>query len=126
MTWLPPVPLVDTIGSPLVTASAAGSGGTVDFTIAVGAGRCRMDFLRLVSNGPSLNSTLRMYRDAARTEEIYAIENVDASTQFTDRNTATLMGDDGVNLDSNTLYGRITNNDVTASTYDIEVILGRI
>lgn len=125
MTWLPQVPLVDTIGSPLVTGSASG-GGTVDFTISAGASRCRLDFLRLVSNGPSLDSTLRMYRDAARTDEIYAVENVDASTQFTDRNTASLMGDDGSTLENQTLYGRIFNNDVTASTYDIEVVLGSI
>jgi hypothetical protein len=39
-----------------------------------------------------------------------------------DRNPATMMGDDGSALASNTMYGRITNNDAGAATFDVELV----
>ena len=115
---------LDTRGSATTTGTATGAGGTVDFTIAAGAAYVTMQFLRVtVATGTCADATVQFFRDAARTDEIYDAENQDPSTQFTDRNPATMVGNDGSALASNTLYGRITNNDAGDATFDVEVIL---
>lgn len=116
----------DNRGSALTTGSATGSGGTVDFTIAAGAAYASMQFLRVrTASGTCADATIQFFRDAARTDEIYDAENKDTSATngWVDRNTATLMGDDGSGLASNTLYGRITNNDAGNATFSVEAVL---
>ena len=117
---------LDSRGSALTTGSAAGSGGTVDFTIAAGAAYVSMQFLRVITaSGTCNDATIQFFRDAARTDEIYDAENKDTGTGngWVDRNTATMVGDDGTGLASNTMYGRITNNDAASATFDVEVVL---
>lgn len=114
----------DNRGSATTTGSAAASGGTVDFTLGAGAAYGTMQFLRVVTaTGTCASATVQFFRDAGRTDEIYKAENVDTSTQYSDRNPSTMMGDDGSGLASNTMYGRITNNDAGAATFDIEAVI---
>jgi hypothetical protein len=118
--------LLDTRGSALTTGSAAGSGGTVDFTISAGAAYVSMQFLRVTTaTGTCNDATIQFFRDTGRTDEIYDAENKDTGTGngWVDRNTATMMGDDGSGLASNIMYGRITNNDASAATFDVETVL---
>lgn len=116
--------LVDSRGSPLVTPSVSAGGGTHDFTISVGQAYAVMNLLRVASNGGlSDDMTLQFFRDAARTDEIYNSGSQDPSTQYSDRTPATLIGDSGAALASDTLYGRITNDALAASTFNIEVVL---
>jgi hypothetical protein len=108
----------DNRGDALTTGSATASGGTVDFDFDVVVSYGEMKFLRVVT----ADATVQFFRDSGRTDEIYDAENVDPSTQYTDRNPATMMGNDGSNLASNTMYGRITNNDAGAATFDVELV----
>lgn len=113
---------VDSFGSALTTANATGSGGTVDFTIAVGVPYGELKHLRVVANGTCADCDVQFFRDSGRTDEIYALVGGDPSTQLVDRNPGTMRGDDGSALESNTLYGRITNNDAGDSTFDVEIV----
>ena len=114
---------VDSLASPLITGSAAGNGGTVDFSIAVSVNFGEMKQLRVtVDTGTCASATVQFYRDAARTDLIYEALNVDPSIQFVDRNSATMRGDDGSFLESQTLYGRIANNDPGAATFDVGLV----
>jgi len=113
----------DNRGSPVVTG-AVGPAGQADFTIAAGAGYVAQQFLRVVTaTGTCANANVQFFRDSARTDEVYSALNKDPSTQYTDRNPATLMGDDGSALQSDTLYGRITKNDAGTATFEIEAVL---
>ena len=116
----------DNRGTPTVTGSASASGGTADFTIAAGTAYAQMQFLRVrTATGTCADATIQFFSDAARTVEIYDAENQDTSTTngFVDRNVASLMADDGSALASSTLYGRITNNDAGAATFNVEMVL---
>lgn len=114
---------VDTRGSALTTGTAV-SGGSVDFTISAGAAYVTLQFLRVVTaTGTCADATIQFFRDAARTDEIYDAQNKDPSTQYADRVPGTMVGNDGTGLASNTLYGRIGNNDAGDATFDVEVIL---
>ena len=116
----------DNRGAATTTGTATGSGGTTDFTIAAGASYVNMQFLRVKNaSGTCADATIQFFRDAARTDEIYDAQNKDTSTAngWVDRNTATMMGDDGSGLASNIMYGRITNNDAGNATYDVEAVL---
>ena len=96
----------------------------MDFTFAAGAAYVTLLLLRVVTaTGTCADATIQFFRDAARTDEIYDAENKDPSTQFTDRTPATMMGNDGTGLASNIMYGRITNNDAGAATFDVEAVL---
>ena len=113
----------DNRGSATTTGSATASGGTVDFTLAVGSAYGTLQFLRIVTaTGTCADATVQFFRDAGRTDEIYDAQNKDPSTQYTDRVPATMMGDDGTGLASNTMYGRITNNDAGSATFDVEAV----
>lgn len=112
---------VDSFGSALTTGNATASGGTVDFTVAVGVPYGELKHLRVVANGTCADCDVQFFRDSARTDEIYALVGGDPSTQLVDRNPGTMRGDDGSALESNTLYGRITNNDAGDSTFDVEL-----
>jgi hypothetical protein len=115
--------IVDLRGAPVVTGTATGSGGTVDFQINTTADYAAMQFLRVVTNtGTCADATIELFRNAGRTDQVYRAENKDTSTQFTDRTPATLLGDDGSNLDGVAVYGRVTNNDALDATFAIEVI----
>jgi len=114
----------DNRSAPVTTGSASASGGTVDFTISAGAAYVTLQFLRVVTaTGTCADATVQFFRDAGRTDEIYDAQNKDPSTQYTDRVPATMMGNDGSGLASNTMYGRITNNDAGAATFDVEAVL---
>ena len=116
----------DNRGSATTTGSASGSGGTVDFTIAAGAAYVTMQYLRVKNaSGTCADATIQFFRDAGRTDEIYDAQNKDTSTAngWVDRNPSTMMGDDGTGLASNIMYGRITNNDAGAATFDVEAVL---
>ena len=120
--------LVDTLLSPITTGNATASGGTVDFSILVGDAndsfaKCVLNQLLLVANGTCADATVRFFRDAARSDQIYEAANVDPSTAFADRDPAHMRGDDGSLLENNTLYGRVINNDAGDSTFDVGVEL---
>jgi len=113
----------DNRGSPIVTG-AVGPAGQADFTIAAGAGYVTSQFLRVVTGtGVCADANVQFFRDSLRTVQVYSALNKDPSTQYTDRNPATLMGDDGSALELDTLYGRITKNDAGTATFEIEAVL---
>lgn len=115
--------IVDLRGAPVVTGIATGSGGIIDFQINTMADYVAMQFLRVVTNtGACADATIELFQDAGRTDQVYRAENKDTSTQFTDRTPATLLGDDGSDLDGAAVYGRVTNNDALDATFAIEVI----
>ncbi len=115
--------LLDNRGSPTATGAVA-MGGLADFTLAAGAGYVSMQFLRVVTaSGTCANANVQFFRDAARTVQVYSALNKNPSTQYTDRNPAALLGDDGADLELDTLYGRITKNDTGTATFEIEAVL---
>lgn len=113
--------VLDTRAAPLVTGSATSGGGTVNFTIATGFSTPLIEFLDVEANGNTTTSDIRFYRDAARTSLVYEALARDAFTApFVDATPWAGYNRSG-DLESNTLYGRITNNGANASTYDIRV-----
>jgi len=118
----------DNRGAPLTTGNATGGGGTTNFTMDVGASYGELKYLRVrTATGACADATIQFFYDAARTPvtgEIYDAENKDTSTTngWVDRNPATMMGDDGTALESNTLYGTITNVDVDDATFSVELV----
>lgn len=111
--------VLDTRSAPLATGSAASGGGTVDFTIVVGFATPLVEFLDVQANGNTVNSDVRFYRDAARTSLVYEALARDAfTTPFVDATPWAGYNRAG-DLESNTLYGRITNNGANASTYSV-------
>lgn len=115
--------LVDTRGTPESLGPIADSGGTDTFEIDCPAEDMELLFLRVVATGSLCDDvTIEFFRDAARTDQVYALENVDPSTQYTDRNPATVVGDDGSSLENSTLYGRMTNNSASTDSFEIELV----
>ena len=113
--------IFDTRSSPTLTGSATSGGGTVDFTIAVGFPTPLVEFLDVQAVGNTVDSDIRFYRDAARTSLIYETLARDAfTTPFVDATPWAGYNRAG-DLESNTLYGRITNNGANASTYNVRV-----
>jgi len=114
---------LDTRGSPIVTGSAAGGGGIVDFSIVVGSAYISLPFLRVVTaTGTCSDATITFFRDASRTDTIYSQANVDTSLEYSDRSNSALLGDSGAGLEANTLYCRIANNDGGIATFSVEVV----
>jgi hypothetical protein len=112
---------LDTRSTPLLTGSATSAGGTVNFTIATGFPRPMIEFLDVEATSNTVSSDVRFYRDAARTSLVYEALARDAFTApFVDA-TPWVGYNRAGDLESNTLYGRITNNGANASTYSIRV-----
>lgn len=110
--------------APVILTGTVAPAGTADFSIADVCTDGKLLFLRVVATGAlSDNVKVQLFRDAARTVEIYAVVGVDPSTQFTDRNPATLMGDDGATLENRTIYGRLTNNAASGDDFEIEAVV---
>lgn len=118
-----PRSMYDNRGSPIRTASIAGSGGTGDFEIDVHSAYGDLKALRVVSvGGASSDIRIQLFRNASRTDQVYSsLLSVDPSTQYTDRNPGTMIGNDFSVLENRKLYGRITNNGST-SQFDVEVL----
>lgn len=111
----------DTRSTPTVTGSANSGGGTVDFTIVTGLTAPLIEFLDVTANGNTVSSDIRFYRDSARTSLVYEVLARDAfTTPFVDATPWAGYNRAG-DLESNTLYGRITNNGANASTYDVRI-----
>jgi hypothetical protein len=111
----------DTRAAPLLTGSATSAGGTVDFTIVTGFPTPLIEFLDVAAVGNTVTSDIRFYRDAARTSLVYEALARDAfTTPFVDATPWAGYNRAG-DLESNTLYGRITNNGANASTYNIRL-----
>jgi len=114
----------DNRGAPISTGSIAGA-GSADFETNVSASYGEMKFLRVSATaGASTDVNIIGYRDSARTVagEIYRSDTKDPTTQFTDRVPATLVGNDGTALESNTVYWTIENDAGTAVTLDFELV----
>jgi len=112
----------DNRGAPISTGSIAGA-GSADFETNVSASYGEMKFLRVSATaGASTDVNIIGYRDVGRTDEIYRSDTKDPTTQFTDRVPATLVGDDGTALESNTVYWTIENDAGTAVTLDFELV----
>lgn len=115
----------DNRSSPIVTASAASGGGTLEGEIELTDGVLLGKFLHFTANGNTNDTTLEMFADAARTRVLYLKENFDAFTEpFVDGTPFALFDLEG-NLEDATLYYRVTNNGGTSSTYDIVLVVGR-
>jgi len=112
----------DNRGAAISTGSIAGA-GSADFETNVGASYGEMKWLRVSATaGASTDVNIVGYRDSLRTDEIYRSDTKDPTTQFTDRTPATLLGDDGTALESNTVYWTIENDGGTAVTLDFELV----
>lgn len=119
----------DTRDSPTVTGTATSGGGTVDFEIDVTKERVVLDWIRVVSDDASEGGMVQLYADSARTKLVYesdiaAGDPPVASTEYDDGNPFTLIASDGTTLDDQVIYGTITNDGDTDSTYTV-YIMGR-
>ena len=111
----------DNRGSPVVTPQAVSGGGTADFTIDVGRDFGVGIYLRAVSNASSVGGIIQLFRDVARTDFVY--QGTFVGVDHIERTPFTAMGDDGSNLESTTLYGRMTNSGGIDSTYNVELVM---
>lgn len=117
----------DTRSSPTVTGSATSGGGTVNFQISLSKTRATIDWIRVVSNSASVGGLVQLYADSARTKLVYQSEIAAgdppvASTEYDDGNPFACISSDGTSLADEILYGTITNDGGTNSTYSVYLV----
>lgn len=119
--------MLDNRAAPLVTGNATSGGGTVDFTLDVKSVNGRGVWLKVVSDAASVGGVVEFFSDAARTKLVYQADikagspPVDSDTLI-DGTSWTAIADDGTDLESGTLYGRVTNNGGSDSTYTVTLV----
>lgn len=114
----------------VVTGSAASGGGTVDFEVSLDAGLTlyTVHWLRVVSDASSVGGRVQLYADSGRTKLVYDRDIVDtsdppvAAAETYDANPWCAVSSDGTDLADSKLYGTITNDGGTNSTYTVSLI----
>lgn len=111
----------DNRGEATLTDTATSGGGTVDFSIVIGFETPDVQYLRIVARGNTVDSDVQLFRDAARSDQIYQAINQDMFTSaYVD--TDPWPAYNTSNLENRTIYGTITNNGGNDSQYDIEMV----
>ena len=119
--------MLDNRAAPLVTASAAMSGGTVDFELDPKSTNGRGVWLHVVSDAASVGGTVEFFADAARSKLVYqsdiaAGDPPVATDTLHDGTPWTAISEDGSDLEAGKLYGTITNDGGSNSTYTVQMI----
>jgi hypothetical protein len=119
----------DTRNAGDVTTASIASLATGNFTIVMPSDRVAVQWLRVVSNSSQSGPTgrLQFFADAARTKQVYdsllrmGDPPVDVD-DFVDGMAWGAFADDSSGLESDTLYGSVTNGGGSASTFTVKVV----
>lgn len=119
----------DNRGAPITSPVAAASGGTADFDIPLGLPFGHAIWFRLESVAGSVGGKIEIFADSSRTKQIYFgnLGRYDSNNNFIpeplliEGTPWAAIADDGSNLESDTLYCRVTNDGTVASTYTMEM-----
>jgi len=111
---------VDNRAAPITAGPATAGGGTANFEIDVKRSYGIGLFLSLLSDVASVGLQVDLYSDVARSKLVYSAVSVGVS--HVERTPWTAVADDGTDLELTKLYGTVTNNGGSDSTYTIKII----
>jgi len=113
----------DATSNAITTPSATSGGGTTEGSINVAFSVGQVVFFQVEANAATADSTIEVFRDAARTaaNRLFVASNVDISSTPLIAAAFPTMNESG-DLESESLYYRITNDGGTNSDYKIQLV----